>query len=191
MKILLNLLPVEKKIEMRRQTRFRMIVAHGSVIIFLGFFYCCSLLGISALLSSQLSSMQGLLSSDGASAVSGQREIESYEQSFQDTNKRVSEISRLLAGHISWKPLFRALDTATPSGVLYSKIAVGNDLFFSASGTAPSREALLALENSVNDSDCFSDASVPLSDKLVKENIDFQLSATVLKSCLVSGEDNQ
>ena len=189
MKILLNLLPTEKKIEMRRQMRFRMIVAYGSVVIFLGFFYCGALLGISALLSSQLSLMRGLLSNDGASAVSEQKEIESYEKSFQDTNKQVAEISRLLAGHVSWTRFFRAIDTATPPGILYTKMLVGNNLSFSASGTAPDREALLALENALNDSDCFSNATVPLSDKLVKENIDFQVSATVRKSCLVPSGD--
>lgn len=186
MKILLNLLPTEKKVEMRRQMRFRMIVAHGSVFIFLGFFYCCALLGISVLLSSQLSSTQGLLSNDGASAVSGQKEIESYEKSFQDTNRQVSEISRLLTGHVSWTKFFRAIDAATPPGVLYTKVLVGNNLSFSASGTAPNREALLDLEHALNTSGCLSDATVPLSDKLVKENIDFQVSATVKKSCLVS-----
>ena len=76
----------------------------------------------------------------------------------------------------------------TPPGVLYTKILAGNDLAFSASGTAPNREALLTLESAMNQSDCFKDASVPLSDKLVKENIDFQLSATIQKSCLVDGQ---
>lgn len=185
MKILLNLLPAEKKSEMRKQTRFRMVVAQGSGIIFLGFFYCCALLGISALLSSQLSAAQGLLSNDGTSTVSGKKEIESYEKTFQDTNKQVSEISRLLGEHVSWTHFFQVIDRATPLGVFYTKVLAGNDLSFSASGTAPNREALLALENSMNNSDCFLNATVPLSDKLVKEDIDFQLSATIRKSCLV------
>lgn len=187
MKILLNLLPVEKKVEMRKNARFRMIVAQGSGIIFLGFFYCCALLGISALLSTQLSSAQGLVSG-GGSAVSGKNEIESYEKTFQETNRNVAEISKLLDNHVSWEKFFQAIDTVTPPGVLYTKILAGNDLAFSASGTAPNREALLTLESAMNQSDCFKDASVPLSDKLVKENIDFQLSATIQKSCLVGGQ---
>ena len=189
MKILLNLLPVEKKAEIRKDARFRMVVAQGFGLVFLSLFYCCILLGISALLSIRLSSERELLSVDGL-AVSGRSEVDSYEKTFQDTNRNVSEISNLLKNHVSWEKLFRAIDTATPSGVFYTKILVGNDLVFSASGTAPNRESLLALESAMNQSECFRDASVPLSDKLVKENIDFQLGAAVQKSCLV-GEQNQ
>ncbi len=191
MKILLNLLPVEKKSEIRRQTYFRMIVAQGSGIIFLGSFYCCMLLGISVLLSSQLSLAQSLLSNDGASAVSGKKEIESYEKTFQDTNKQVLEISRLLGEHVSWTHFFRVIGDATPQGVLYTKMLARNDLSFSASGTASNREALLALESAMNNSDCFSNATVPLSDKLMKEDIDFQLNANIRKSCLVGTQEEE
>lgn len=191
MKILLNLLPSEKKIEMRKNNRFRMVLAQGSGIIFLGFFYCCALLGISALLSLQLASLQG--SSDEESSMAPKRsEVESYEKIFRETNTRVSEISLLLKNHISWEKFFRSLEAATPQGVLFTKILTKNDLSFSASGTAPNRDALLLLEKNMNESDCFRAEDdrpmVPLSNKLVKENIDFQLDAVIEKNCLVSNE---
>ena len=185
MKILLNLLPAEKKIEIRKDNRFRMIVAQGSGVLFLGVFYCCLLLGISWLLSEQLSSTKGL-SDDGSSSSPGKSEIASYEKTFQETNANISEISRLLENHVLWEKFFRSIQSATPDGVLYTKLLAKNDFTLSASGTAPSREALLLLEKNMNDSDCFRDAAVPLSDKLVKENIDFQLDAIIEKTCLVS-----
>ncbi len=187
MKILLNLLPVEKKTEMRKNNRFRMVVAQGSGVIFLGFLYSCALLGISFLLSAQLSSVRGL--SGDSSFVSEKNEIESYENTFQETNKRVSEVSQLLSQHVSWEKFFRSLDLATPPGVFYTKLLTGRDFSLSMSGTAPDRETLLLLEKNMNDSDCFraKDESpmIPLSNKLVKENIDFQLDAVIEKSCLV------
>lgn len=186
MKILLNLLPGEKKAEMRRNNRFRMIIAHGSVVVFIGFFYCCALLGISRLLTLQLASVRSL-SNGSAASVAGAMEVESYEALYRETNAKVSEVARLLGGHVSWGVLFRSLDTATPPGVLYTRILAKNDLVFSVSGTAPSRESLLLLEKNMNESDCFRDALVPLSDKLVKDNIDFQLDAVVEKSCLLGG----
>ncbi len=192
MKILLNLLPPEKKSETRKRLRFRVIVAQGTLIILLGIFYWGILLGISGMLSFQLTLTKELSFEGGPTDASGKMEIESYEKTFQDENKRVAEVSRVLNQHVSWERFFEAIDAATPPGVLYTKMATGSDLSFSASGTAPNREALLALESSMNGSPCFSGASVPLSDKLAKENIDFQLSATIRKSCLVaSGEENK
>jgi hypothetical protein len=187
MKILLNLLPVEKKTEMLKNKRFRMIVAQGSGIIFLGFSYCCALLGISFLLSVQLSSTRGL--SGGSSFVEEKNEIESYEAVFRETNAKASEISQLLAGHVLWEKFFQSLEAATPPGVLYTKMLSKNDFSFSASGTAPNRDALLLLEKNMNESDCFRSKDggpmIPLSNKLVKENIDFQLDAMIERSCLV------
>lgn len=184
MKILLNLLPDEKKVEMRRNKRFRMIIAHGSVVVFIGFFYCCALLGISRLLTSQLASARSL-SNGSATSIAGATEVESYEALYRETNQKVSEVARLLGGHVSWGRLFRSLDVATPPGVSYTSISAKNDLVFSASGIAPNRETLLLLERNMNQSECFRDALVPLSDKLVKNNIDFQLDAAIEKSCLL------
>lgn len=188
MKILLNLLPEEKKKEMRRNTRFRMIVAHGSGIIFLGFFYCCVLLGISVLLSLQLESVRGSMSSAEASRKS---ERDSYEVIFRKTNTQASEVMLLLGKHVTWERFFRELESATPPGVSYTKLLAKNDFSLSLSGKAPDRESLLSLERNMNDSACFraKDESpmVPLSNKLVKENIEFQLDAMIEKTCLVSG----
>lgn len=184
MKILLNLLPSEKKAEMRRNVRFRMVVAHGSALLFLGFLYCGALLGISFLLSLQLASIRGGVGKD--SDQSPAAEIVSYEKIFRETNAKTAEITMLLSRHVSWGAFFRELDSVTPPGVSYSKLLTQENFSFSLAGVARDREALLSLEKRVNDSSCFRDAVVPLSDKLVKENIDFQLDAVIEKTCIIS-----
>lgn len=186
MKILLNILPAEKKTDMRRNVRFRMIIAHGSAVIFLGFLYSCALLGISFLLSLQLASSRGPSGQGGGS--SNENEVGSYETMFRETNAWASEVSSLVGKHLSWGRFFRSLETATPEGVFFDRLATKTDYTIALSGRANNRESLLLLEKNMNDSDCFRDAAVPLSDKLVKENIDFQLDAVIEKSCLVAGK---
>ncbi len=192
MKILLNLLPIEKKVEMRRDNRFRMIVAQGSGVIFLELFYGCVLLGVSWLLSTQLSSVREL-ARGGASLSPEKSESESYEKTFHETNATVAEISQLLDRHVSWEKFFWSLETATPSGVFYTKIITKNDFLISANGTAPNREALLLLEKNMNDSDCFrapdNGPMIPLSDKLEKKDIEFQLDAVIEKKCLIGAKE--
>lgn len=190
MKILLNLLPEEKKTTMHRNNRFRMLITHGSGFIFLAFLYCCTLFGISFLLSLQHDSVRGV--SGDTSFAAEKQEIESYEKTFRETNARISEISQLTAKHVVWEPLFRAIERATPESVFYTKMVAKNDLSFTATGTASDRESLLLLEKNIEESDCFRSKDgipiIPLSNKLVKENIEFQLDAVIEKRCLVVSE---
>ena len=111
-------------------------------------------------------------------------EIASYESVFRDTNAKTVKISTLLANHVSWTKLFRTLEGATPEGVLYTHLLTKNDYTITLNGTAANREALLLLQKNLNESGCFQNADVPLSNMLVKENIDFQLNAIMQKSCL-------
>lgn len=175
---------------MHRNNRFRMLVVHGFGFIFLAFLYCCTLFGISFLLSLQHDSVKGL--SGDMSFVAEKREIESHEKLFQKTNARISEISQLTAKHVLWEPLFRAIERATPESVLYTKIIAKNDLSLSAIGMASNRESLLLLEKNIEESECFRSKEgvpiIPLSNKLVKENIEFQLDAVIEKKCLIANE---
>lgn len=188
MKILLNILPIEKKQEMRENIRFRKIVAHGMIFVFLAIFYGGILLGVFMLLSSKLSSLQTAENVDSAEAPK-ESEIKSYEKVFLETNEKVLEMSLLLKKHISWEKFFRSVEINTPSGVFYTRIVTKNDYSFSMNGIAPDRETLLLLErNMKNDSKCFNSVVVPLSNKLVKEKINFQLDAIIEKSCIIYSE---
>ncbi|QQS21349.1 MAG: PilN domain-containing protein [Candidatus Moraniibacteriota bacterium] len=181
MKILLNLLPPEKKEEMRKNSRFRMVVLQGAAFLSLGAFYYAMLLGISFLLSIERSSGERLSGEN----VSRKQEVESYESVFRDANKHIAEISAALSGHVSWSHFFRELERSTPPGILYTSLMTKTDLSLEISGKATDRESLLLFERQINESDCFRDAIIPLADKLVKENIDFQLSAAIERTCVL------
>lgn len=183
MKILLNLLPPEKKLGIRKNIRFRLIVVHGCIVILLSIVYCGLLLGVSFALSNRLDTVRTTVNSE--TGASKKDEIEAYEKIFTDTNTKVSEILKLSDKHVMWGKFFRSIESATPERIFYTKILTKTDYSLTMNGTAPSRESLLLLEKNMNDSDCFHKASIPLSDKLEKENIDFQLTAMIEVSCIV------
>ncbi len=181
MKILLNLLPEEKKYEIQRNVRFRVVMVHGFGFVILSLFLLCAVFGISRLLLVQLDSLRRPDPSVGAVAEDA---LSLYEAKFRETNAMSSETELLLERHTAWNEFFRELGIATPEGVLYTHLSVKESYQASFSGRARSREDLLLLERNMNSSSCFRDAVIPLSDKLVKEDIDFQLDAVVEQSCL-------
>lgn len=184
MKILLNLLPQEQKQATERHVRFRMIVAQGSVLLLLAGFYCTALLGISFLLSAQLKS-DADTSKQTESQSQALVDIATYESAFRTANAKSAELSRMLARHVAWGGFFRALDENIPSDISVTNI-LSKGYQLTISGTAKNREVLLQFQQRMNDSACFSDATVPLSDLLEKENIDFALSANIKENCLLS-----
>lgn len=189
MKILLNLLPREQKRATERHVRFRMIVAQGSALLLLAGFYCAILLGISFLLSSQLKSDVDT-SKQTESQSKALADIATYESAFRAANTKSAELSRILAQHVAWKEFFRALDENVPSDIVITNV-LSKDYQVTLSGTAKNREALLEFQRNMNNSSCFSESSVPLSDLLEKENIDFALSATIQEECLIEVKNSE
>lgn len=183
MKILLNLLPQEHKQATERHVRFRMIVAQGSVMLLLAGFYCTILFGVSFLLSSQLENEKDT-SKQTESQAQALADIAAYEAAFRDANTKSSELANILDKHVSWTEFFHALDESVPAGVTVTNM-LSKDNELTISGTAKNRETLLDFQNRMNDSSCFSDASVPLSDLLEKQDIDFALSANIQDTCLL------
>ncbi len=184
MKILLNLLPAEKKADRRKDVRFRLIVLHGTTILFLLVLYCCILFGVSMALSKRIDAARASMDND--TEASKRNEIESYEKVFTETNTKISEIMTIADKHVMWKKFFQSIESATPDGIFYTKFLTKNDFSFSVVGVAPNRESLLILEKNMNDADCFRDVVIPLANKLEKENINFQLNAIIEISCVVN-----
>lgn len=189
MKILLNLLPQEQKYTTERHVRFRMIVAQGSALLLLAGFYCAILFSISFLLSAQLKN-----DSDASRQTESQSkaltDIATYETAFRTANTKSAELSKMLAQHVTWGDFFRSLDESVPSNIVITNLLSKDDQL-TLSGTAKNREALLEFQRRMNDSPCFSESSVPLSNLLEKENIDFALSTTIQEKCLLIAKNRE
>lgn len=184
MKIKLNLLSEAKKNEIRRKKRYRLIVWQEIIIVSIAVFYVGILGSIAMMLSLQLQKLQ----SNNASQSQEQSflEIDAAEKKFKDVNKKVSTLLALQQEHTTWSSLFLSLNKLIPEGVLLEKLSTTNQQV-SFSGKATTRDILLQFQDKLNQSDCFQNAKIPLSDLFTQENVDFQLDVEIKKECLKPG----
>jgi Tfp pilus assembly protein PilN len=184
MKIKLNLLSEARKSELRKKTHYRLIVMQGSLFIFLLLFYIIVLASVSASQSVWLKSLENTNASDEQSRIFA--EINTHEKKIQNANKEASDVMRFQQEHVVWSNFFSALNSVIPDGVLLEKISTANQRI-SLLGVADTRDALLQFQSKLNDSKCFWNATVPLSNVFAQEKIDFQLDVDIKKECLKPG----
>jgi Tfp pilus assembly protein PilN len=113
-------------------------------------------------------------------------EIDAAERKFKEVNKKVSTLLTLQQEHTTWSSLFLSLNTIIPEGILLEKLVTTNQQI-SLSGKATTRDILLQFQDKLNQSDCFKNAKIPLSDLFIQENVDFQLDVEIKKECLKPG----
>jgi Tfp pilus assembly protein PilN len=111
------------------------------------------------------------------------RELQKYEDKFSDVNYRISSISKLQSGHLYWSNIFYRLSDLVPEGI-YMNNAVTKDYKVSLAGRARTRDDLLAFQEKMESSDCFTKLNVPLSNLVSRENVDFRIDFEVEANCL-------
>ena len=84
---------------------------------------------------------------------------------------------------INWTNFFNEIDRVLPEGIIFNEIA-NVDYKVLVSGVATTREALLEFKSNLEKSECFSTVNVPISNIVVKKNVDFQVDFVINKECL-------
>ena len=106
-----------------------------------------------------------------------------YQKKFKQANDLGQVLSKIQLGHIHWTNLFQKLSEATPDNVQISNLSTKNYAVFLV-GKAKTRDDLINFKNKLEESTCFQNINVPLSDLVVKNNVDFQIDLTISKDCL-------
>jgi Tfp pilus assembly protein PilN len=181
MEIKLNLLSEAKKIEVRRKKRYRLVVWQEILGVSLILFYTGVLFGIDYMLDFQLKNMADANVSKEQEQTF--REIESIEKKFQDVNAKVAITRQFQQEHIVWSNFFTALNRVVPEGIVLEKMGTV-DRKISLSGRADTRDKLLSFQESLNKSECFQNAKIPLEDLFTQEKIDFQMDIEIKQLCL-------
>jgi Tfp pilus assembly protein PilN len=180
MNIKINLLPEEKKWEIRKKRNFRLIFWQGFAFLSLGLIYAGILFTIHISLNVQLNHIQEVNNPEESRAL---QELEEHQELFRQTNLAVKKLSYLQKEHIRWSGMFKETEHLVPEGILLSRIMTENDTV-SFTGQASTREILLDFQSKLNSSTCFENAQVPLSDLFSQKDIEFQLNTTMKKECL-------
>lgn len=181
MEIKLNLLPEEKKKEIRRSKRLKFVVWQGTICVFLIVFFGCILFSIYYMLSFQLKDLK--MAADLELQQSVFQEVSSAERLFEETNAATKDLKALQREHVVWTRFFDEINTILTNKIVIEKIITKN-YTISLSGIAETRDDLLRFQSQLNESSCFQNANIPLSDLFSQKNTQFQLDVEIKKECL-------
>lgn len=184
MKTLLNLLPEGKKESIQRRLLSRFLLWQLFLLFLLQVFYLTIVICTYLVLDFQLQSLKAL-EKDATIASQGEVDrLNTYEQKFDDMNKRVSVIGAIDRSHIYFSKVFTLIDPLLPTGVTVANLTT-KEYTISLYGRAGTREQLLQLdENLKNGGRCFENVTIPLQNLFSQEDIDFQVDFTLTPECL-------
>ena len=181
MKINLDLLPQHKKAEIKRAKLFREILRQQLaflfpvvvlIIMFGNILYLLTISRDSDLISYKLQQNQEKY-----------QELDKYEQAFKDINSASSFLLQLQGGHLRWSNVLSHLGKTVPDGIVVDSLFSKNYSVFLA-GKAKTRDELLRFKGNLEKEPCFENINVPLSNLVVKDNLDFQIDFSVSQTCL-------
>ncbi len=182
MKILLNLLPEENKKNIQSKFYFRFFLWQLFLVFALEVFYASMLVSIYFVLDFQLQGLQlGGQQYDNAHAE--QKTLGVYQQKFKETNEAVDIIGHIDQSHFSFTKVFLLLDTVTPDGIVIDHVTTKNYTVL-LTGTAATRDDLLAFDTGLKGSACTENVNVPLSNLFSQRDVEFQIDFGIKKECL-------
>lgn len=182
MRILLNLLPEEKKLLAEQRMHFRFLVWQIFLFFSLEVFFLGILIVISTLLSFE-QKHQELLGQDFNRFHDEDKKLRLYEEKFRATNEQVRAASLINKNHYFFTNIFLLLDRHVSDAIRLEHVST-KELTVFLSGTADTREDLISFDEKLKNETCFSSVNLPLSNLLSQKDINFQFDITIKESCL-------
>jgi Tfp pilus assembly protein PilN len=183
MKIYLDLLPDERKQEMRRKKVFRGILRDQFLFSIPMIVFILILCDIYYVLTEQ--KKYSLIQAQTVDEVQEQyNQLNTYEDKFKEVYALGQIMIKIQSKHLHWQQFFRELSNVVPDGVYLTNFSTKDYVVFLV-GKAKVRDDLLTFKEKLESSPCFESVNVPLSDLVDKENIDFQIDLKVKESCLL------
>jgi hypothetical protein len=183
MKIYLDLLPGDRRKKLIRKRNFRVIMEQEFLLFFPIAVFVIILANVYLLLKIQKENIA--LSGEQQSSQGKYQELNEYENEITRANKDVENIRRIQKEHLSWSGVFSEFEKIVPQGISVEEMSTKDYKIFVV-GKAATRENLVKLKEGLEVGKCFSEANMPLSNLVSKENIEFQLDFSVSRDCLIS-----
>ncbi len=180
--IYLNLLPEERK----KEIKFKKIVSLISeqlflwLIIFIIVFSFLVVSGFVLNINMNSEKKEGFFEKEKDDF----QKISAYENQFKEANKMAKDFSLYQNGHFIWSAVLRELEKNTPAEIYFNQLS-NKDYKIFLLGKARNRENLIEFQNKLKSNECFEEVNIPISDLVVRENIDFQMEFSVKKECLI------
>lgn len=173
----LNVLPPERKAILRTEvmllrSRKTLIVLTVTIAIILAGLYGASLILEQAVRSQQNALAQIRLGSG--------EETLALDANIKELNAKLVRMNSLEQNYTPWTPIVNDLFEAIPEGINVVQISINREeASASIRGSAKVRDNLIDLQERIESSERFSDASSPITNLLQREDIQFDMSFTV------------
>ncbi len=181
MKIYLDLLPEQRKKELKRRKIFRKILEESILFMLPVFVFIGMLFNVLYIL--QMQKKAYVTTYSVTAAQDKYQRLSTYEEKFTQANDMVSRLSKIQTNHLYWSEVLKQLSSLMPDGLRIEDFSTKNYKIFLL-GEAKTRDDLLNFKNSLESSSCFHEINVPLSNLVVKDNVGFQMDFSIKEECL-------
>jgi len=182
MKTHIDLLPESRKMLMAKKKRFKEILKQEILFIFPILIFILMLVGINLIITVQNSGIDE--SHRISSSQDNYKDLKLYEDQTKNINKKSLIIRNFKENHFKWSDVIIEVGESFSDKITLSDFSTKDYQIFLV-GKADERDALIELRDKISMSDCFENVNVPLSNLVVKDNIDFQMDFYVKKECLI------
>lgn len=180
MKIILNLLPKSKEKKIKNKKILKFVILQEIMIIVITLLFFGAIKGVDAVAKFRLNSIEQDLAvkeSDG-----NYQEIKKYENELKEAGVRVAFIKNIKNFNVDWVIIFNKLTKLLPQEVVLTSVS-GTGLDLVVKGNAQSRDILIKMKEDIQADGCFQSVDIPLSDIVLRENIEFEMNLGVNMKC--------
>jgi len=179
--IKLNLIPPYRKEELEADRRHKVFVWQAVAVLMVALVFGAILGSFNYILG--LETKYAMQTSVPKDQLESSKELEKYDEEFKEANSEITALEEVQRENIYWSDLFLELNKIVPEGIALQSVSTKKMQIF-ISGTAGTRDDLVALKEKLENSSCFENINFPLSNFAAKENIEFQSDFSIKDNCI-------
>ncbi len=181
MEIKLNLIPPEKKEEIRKKNQLTLAMRIEFFLTVILAIFLSMLLVFNYILKINFNSV---MVAEKKSENSGKYDkIKELDRNFGQANSNLSDIISIKNNQLYWSKLFLKINNIIFPGIKMISI-VTSDYAISLGGVSDTRDNLILFKDKLAGEKCFSNVNLPLADLVGKSDIVFQIDLSMDKNCL-------
>lgn len=181
MEIRLNLIPPQKKEEIRKSKRLATTIKSEVVLFMILTVFFSVLISYRYILSINLMG-ETILNAEVEKADQFEK-IKNYGDQFSRANDSIKQIASIDQAQLYWSRIFVKLSQLISTGIEIDSFST-NDFSVTLAGTADTRDNLITFKDDLEKEKCFSGVDLPLSNLVDKTNVDFQIVFNLDENCL-------
>ena len=182
MKIKLNLIPPQRKEEIKKAYWLRLVSRWEIEFVLLLLLFIAVLASMNFILKINIAT-----ETDSVLVVGKDSDkydlISEYDKEIKDISGQVASVKKIQDNQLYWSRLLLKLNEKVFDGIEITDLTT-SDYAVVLDGKANTRDDLIAFKDSLVQDQCFSNVELPLSNLVSKDNVEFQISLAIKKECL-------